>query len=321
MVSSNGFILARRIANLMVGLRIRFTRLLYVILNASRAGVCALAILGLSSVGHAHAASDDLSGLVTPRLVLSHSRVAPGARIKIGVHYSIKPGWHIYWRHPGDSGLPTQLSVVSTTLHPAGALMWPTPITFEQPGDIVGYGYESAAFLWREMDLPQEASSERAFPVRVATSWLACSDVCVPGKSTLEGSISIGEVDELAPEVALFSEWESRLPLKLIAGASNQPITVTISGGMSRSANKGRFELGFVPVRGEIDEVLLGRERVMSVSNKYTQKHGNAFELRFDAALTPGKGLNSPTFPVLVRLKDADGRTQAYEVEVAAFAG
>ncbi|TVQ70845.1 MAG: hypothetical protein EA363_07065, partial [Balneolaceae bacterium] len=28
----------------------------------------------------------------------------------LGVDMKIKEGWHIYWRNPGDSGLPTTIS-------------------------------------------------------------------------------------------------------------------------------------------------------------------------------------------------------------------
>ena len=27
----------------------------------------------------------------------------------IGVQYTIKPGWHIYWENPGESGIPTEV--------------------------------------------------------------------------------------------------------------------------------------------------------------------------------------------------------------------
>ena len=45
--------------------------------------------------------------LVTTRLVPETPAVAPGGTVWVAVHFEVKPGWHIYWRDPGDSGLPT----------------------------------------------------------------------------------------------------------------------------------------------------------------------------------------------------------------------
>ncbi len=41
----------------------------------------------------------------------------PGQPFRLGLRFRLSPGWHIYWRNPGDSGLPPEISF---TL-PAGA--------------------------------------------------------------------------------------------------------------------------------------------------------------------------------------------------------
>ena len=35
--------------------------------------------------------------------------VAPGKPVWLGLQLRHQPEWHIYWKNPGDSGLPTQL--------------------------------------------------------------------------------------------------------------------------------------------------------------------------------------------------------------------
>ena len=36
--------------------------------------------------------------------------VAPGQPLWLGLQMTHQPGWHTYWKNPGDSGLPTELT-------------------------------------------------------------------------------------------------------------------------------------------------------------------------------------------------------------------
>jgi len=42
--------------------------------------------------------------MVEGRLVSDHRSVSPGSTFRLGFHQTIEPGWHTYWRNPGDSG-------------------------------------------------------------------------------------------------------------------------------------------------------------------------------------------------------------------------
>ena len=58
------------------------------------------------------AAADDVSrwdgdARSAVRLVAG-SRPADGAYLRAGVEMRLRPGWHTYWRYPGDSGVPPQ---------------------------------------------------------------------------------------------------------------------------------------------------------------------------------------------------------------------
>src|SRR5204862_2856733 len=47
---------------------------------------------------------------VTARLVPEAAGVAPGTTLWVDLHLDIAPGWHTYWRNPGDAGLPTEIA-------------------------------------------------------------------------------------------------------------------------------------------------------------------------------------------------------------------
>src|SRR5205807_2986948 len=83
---------------------------------------------------------------VTARLVSELSAVAPGATLWIDLHLDIAPGWHTYWRNPGDSGLPTEIAWTLPAGFNAGEIVWPTPERFVV-GTIGNYGYHGSADL------------------------------------------------------------------------------------------------------------------------------------------------------------------------------
>ena len=47
---------------------------------------------------------------VTARLVADRTPIAPGETVDLALIFEIQPGWHTYWRNPGDSGDPPRLA-------------------------------------------------------------------------------------------------------------------------------------------------------------------------------------------------------------------
>jgi DsbC/DsbD-like thiol-disulfide interchange protein len=97
----------------------------------------------------------------------------------IAVRHRIDPEWHIYWRNPGGSGLPTKLTATpsqGSTLE-LGPAIYPAPDRFED-----SFGWEHEAILF----LPILAGEGG---VAIHSDWVACqSEACVSGENdaTLE---------------------------------------------------------------------------------------------------------------------------------------
>ena len=65
--------------------------------------------------------------------------VVAGKPLRLGLLIRHAPGWHTYWRNPGDSGQATTLSWELPPGTSAGAIDWPTP-TRLPIGPLVNYG-------------------------------------------------------------------------------------------------------------------------------------------------------------------------------------
>src|SRR5262245_51056509 len=84
--------------------------------------------------------------LVKADLVAETASISPGSTVWVDLHLKVKPGWHIYWPTPGDSGLPTAIDWSLPPGFSAGHILWPVPEHFVQ-GGIGNYGYAGSADL------------------------------------------------------------------------------------------------------------------------------------------------------------------------------
>ena len=65
---------------------------------------------------------------------------------KVRLHFSIQPGWYLYWKNPGDAGLSVAVTWSLPEGFSAGDLEYPTPDKIVY-GDIVAYGYYNELLL------------------------------------------------------------------------------------------------------------------------------------------------------------------------------
>jgi len=118
---------------------------------------------------------------VEVELVAENTTLVAGTQT---VALRIRPdaGWHVYWRNPGDSGLPTKLAWRDLpTGASAGELQWPHPEEHSL-GELTNYGYGAETLLPLQLTLPATAP---AAPLAAKASWLVCADICIPGKADL----------------------------------------------------------------------------------------------------------------------------------------
>lgn len=150
--------------------------------------------------------------LVKAQLLADVSTIQPGKRFTLGVLMQIEPGWHIYWTNPGDSGSPTRIKVIAPQGFKVDAAQFPTPSRFDQPGDLVGYGYHDEVMLLVPVTAPDDLKPGDSIKFDVVASWLCCEDVCIPGKQDL--SITLPVAAESAAENAdLFMKWKAEIPV------------------------------------------------------------------------------------------------------------
>jgi DsbC/DsbD-like thiol-disulfide interchange protein len=147
---------------------------------------------------------------VQAKLLADTRAIQAGQTFTLGVKLNMEKGWHVYWRNPGDAGLATDVTFSLPEGFHAGPLLWPEPMTFQQPGKIDGYGYKDEVLLTAEIHAPDKLPADDKLKFSADVSWLACKEKCIPGKAQLGLELPQGKA---APaNKKLFAAWEKRTP-------------------------------------------------------------------------------------------------------------
>lgn len=158
----------------------------------------------------------DTADLVTSQIVLERESAAPGERVYAGVLFKIKTPWHIYWKNPGEAGVATRIELTGPGDLAVGELEFPTPVSFTQPGNLAGYGYIGEAFLKIPFTVPSSATPGSELQLSAKIRWLACDDICVPGRAQQTAALKISaEQNSSETNSSLFQSWEERFPVPL----------------------------------------------------------------------------------------------------------
>ncbi|HKM57166.1 MAG TPA: thioredoxin family protein [Chthoniobacterales bacterium] len=202
--------------------------------------------------------------LVKASLISDVNAIQPGQTFRVGILYKIEPGWHIYWKYSGDSGIRTKIEWQLPAGFKVGDLQWPLPIRDKEPGGLEVFDYTSDVLLFADVQAPAVLPSG-PIAIQAKTDWLVCQNLCVPGKAQLSLNLTAG-VNTPSDAAPLFEKFASLVPKDLPA-----PITIAFSrAGKSLIADVGGVPSGtaldFYPVPPQ-DSVIL---HVTSADGKLT---------------------------------------------------
>jgi suppressor for copper-sensitivity B len=166
-------------------------------------------------VGDAHAAA---------RLIVAATATGAAATAEAGLEIRLAPGWHVYWRSPGDAGIPPSVEWAGSTNLAHAEIAWPTPTRFSVQG-LETAGYEGDVVLPIVLTLKQ---THRPLHLHAAVDYAACANICVPYSARLDVDLPAGPAMP-TPEAPLIVGARARLPNDL-ASAGLRLLSATIGG-------------------------------------------------------------------------------------------
>jgi len=106
-----------------------------------------------------------------------------GAVLLGGIAFQIKPGWHTYWRNPGDSGVPPRFDFSKSENIEAVTVLWPAPIKFPDGGGGNSLGYQKQVVLPLRI---VAKNADRPVTLRAEISYAVCEKICIPVEASAE---------------------------------------------------------------------------------------------------------------------------------------
>ena len=141
----------------------------------------------------------------TATLVTESDTVTPGKPIRVALRLRLAPGWHTYWRNPGDAGVAPDLTFTLPPGVTAGPVAWPAP-HLEIEGPLATYAYTG------ELLLPVTLTgAQGATEIQLTASWLVCANVCVPESGAFRLRLPAGDGAPSA-QAKLFAAADARIP-------------------------------------------------------------------------------------------------------------
>jgi thiol:disulfide interchange protein len=255
----------------------------------------------------------DPSDLVNAELVAETTSLASATTLWVDLHLRIKPGWHVYWRNPGDSGLPTTIDWHLPSRFSAGNIRWPVPERFAQSG-IGNYGYAGSANLLVPITVPNEVSVGDTAVLAADASWLACADICIPGGAELSLRLPVA-AEPVTPDptaAALFTAVRRQLPLsapfetRFVSDASEYRLLVP-EGALAELRDPTGM---FFPNDGSL---------IDHAADPVTNRRADGLEIALKKAT--GAPAKSATLDGVLVLRGQDGPERAFEISANPAAG
>ncbi|WP_153770869.1 protein-disulfide reductase DsbD domain-containing protein [Labrenzia sp. CE80] len=117
---------------------------------------------------------------------------------KAGIEFSMEPGWHTYWRFPGEAGIPPMINFEASKNLQKSEVLFPAPSRYDD-------GFSNSIVYHDAVVLPVIVTPEDAgAPIDLSLSMFfgICKDICVPGDANLSLSLSPdGKTDALATKL------------------------------------------------------------------------------------------------------------------------
>ena len=147
------------------------------------------------------------------RLISAVEATGSSSQIDVGLQLKLTPGWHTYWRSPGDAGIPPTIDWKGSDNFAGAEIAWPAPIRLPSLGGLETVGYEDGVVLPIAVRLAHPGAP---LHLHAEVDYASCKDICIPYHASLDLALPAG-LARPGAEAPLLAEARARVPADLPA--------------------------------------------------------------------------------------------------------
>jgi DsbC/DsbD-like thiol-disulfide interchange protein len=186
--------------------------------------VCGLA-MSLAAPARADDASPWVDDLSSSMRLIAGAKQSGADYLRAGIEIKLKPGWHTYWRYPGDSGVPPRFSFSGSDNVATVKVLYPAPHAFtDDAGTTIGYK-GNVIFPLRVFPRQQD----RPVTLHLKIEYAVCEKLCVP----VEANAVLKLPGEAGPNDATLAAAEAMVP---------KPVSAAEAGLTARIASDNKIK-------------------------------------------------------------------------------
>jgi DsbC/DsbD-like thiol-disulfide interchange protein len=201
------------------------------------AAASAMAIVaGVSSAAAANDASGwDGDARSAVRLIAASTSLPATEPIRAGLEIRLRPGWHTYWRYPGDAGVPPRFDFGRSQNVKSVTVLWPAPRRIAEQGlNVIGY---TESVILPLVVVPENGAIPAVLHVNL--EYAVCEKLCVPAEGSAQLLLAGGPSTQNIALTAAEARVPKRRPLgegtmlaiaavRREAGSSRQRVSVEV---------------------------------------------------------------------------------------------
>ncbi|MEM8935922.1 MAG: protein-disulfide reductase DsbD domain-containing protein [Pseudomonadota bacterium] len=170
---------------------------------------------------------------VSSTLIPEHRGFAPGQTLWFALQQNVEEKWHVFWKNPGDAGLPLETRWSAPDGFEVGETLFPVPEHIPV-GPFANFAHEDEVTFLIPVTAPESLTPGDTVTLDIAASWQVCEEICVPEDAAFSFSLPVLEDPAVNPQTEeLFEIARAALPKPLEASATFS----AIAGGFQLRIN------------------------------------------------------------------------------------
>jgi len=150
------------------------------------------------------------------RLISEYDGLKDLGAVRIGLQVQLEPGWKIYWRTPGDAGIPPQFDWTGSVNFKQSEVHWPVPEQFDVFG-LSTWGYHDEVVYPITVTLKE---SGEPLDLKLKLFFGICEQVCIPYQHEL--ALSLNNVSAVkSSQAELIEEFAKMVPKEIGSAATD----------------------------------------------------------------------------------------------------